>query len=169
MKKEYLVVLIFIILLIPVYAINGLITEADFSSQDTRAYKLEEGDGISFEIDNKSYIISIDELGKDSLRLKSFIYKDEERETFYLPLNKMNSYKIDFDKDNFNDIKIELYEVNYEENKATLIFKKINEPKEVLTGQTVNENKQIFNTKGIIVTALIVLAGLIAYFTFRKK
>ena len=165
MKKLLLALLILIPL---VTAAQGLITPVDFSQESTVAYKLEDGDGISFYINEKEYIISIDELGTTSARLKSFIYKENgEREVFYVPLGSQYSYKIDFDKDEIYDIKIDL--IRIEENKASVLFERISEPKSQNNEVTTNTTKDIINTKGLVITGLIVIAGLIAYFTFKKK
>ena len=163
-------ILFFVLITIPlVYGAQGLITEVDFSKENIQGYKLEDGDGISFFVKDKYYIISIDSMGKIGVRLKSFIYKENgERETFYIPLNKKFSYKLDFDKDDIYDLKVNL--ANIEEGKAIIILEKIEEKKfgDEISSSAVKEKKNI-NIKGIIITTLIVLAGLVAYFTFRKK
>ena len=169
--KKVLFILIFIVL-INLAAANKLITPADFSLEKQIIYKLEDGDGISFYIKDKGYIISIDEIGKGSVRVKSFTYNDNgERETFYIPLNGQFSYKLDFDKDDIYDIKIDLIKI--EGTKAVLFFEKIEEPKNPddnkVTGSSISDLNKLINTKGIIITALIIILGLIIYFTFRKK
>jgi len=166
--KKILFILAFIILIQIANAANNLITPVDFSVEKQVAYKLEDGDGISFYIKNIQYIISIDEIGKGSTRIKSFTYKDNgERETFYIPLNGQFSYKLDFDKDYVYDIKVDL--AGIEDKKALLFFEKIEESKNNKITSEATYNNQIINTKGIIITALIIIAGLIAYFTFRKR
>ena len=167
--KRVLPILIFIVLINLATAANNLITPVDFSLEKQIIYKLEDGDGISFYIKDKKYIISIDEIGKSSVRVKSFTYKDNgEKETFYIPLNGQFSYKLDFDKDDIYDIKVDL--VRVEDTKAVLFFEKIEEPKNKnqITSETTSNNK-IIDAKGIVIASLIVIAGLVAYFTFRKK
>lgn len=168
MRKALLIIL-FIIVYPMVSATNNLIMPVDFSLEDQIIYKLEDGDGISFYIKDKQYIISVDQIGKTTVRVKSFLYDDnEKRETFYIPLNGQFSYNLDFDKDDIYDIKVDL--VRVEDTKAVLFFKKIEEPKNKnqITSEAISDNK-IIDAKGIIIAALIVIAGLVAYFTFRKK
>ena len=163
--KKSLLILIFILNVVFVNA-QVLITPVDFSNSNPVAYRLEDGDGISFIIKDKEYVISIDEIGKSSVRLKSFFYNNDQRETFYMPLGFKYSYKLDFDKNNIYDLKINLAEV--ENNTAVILFERIYEKKEnKITSKTTYNNP--FNLKGIIITILIILAGLVAYFTFRKK
>ncbi len=167
--KRALFIPIFIALITLATAANNLITPIDFSLENQLIYKLEDGDGISFYIKDKQYIMSVDQIGKNSVRIKSFLYNDkEERETFYIPLNGQFSYKLDFDKDNVYDIKVDL--VKIEDAKAILFFERISEPKSPSNNKiTTNTSKEIIGTKGLIITGLIIIAGLTAYFTFRKK
>ncbi|MEK6932614.1 MAG: hypothetical protein AABW56_02355 [Nanoarchaeota archaeon] len=167
--KRVLFVLIFIVLIQIATATNNLITPVDFSLENQVIYKLEDGDGISFYIKDKAYVMSIDQIGKSSARIKSFYYnKEGSRETFYVPLNGQFSYKLDFDKDDIYDIKVDL--VRIESTKAVLFFEKIEEPKNKnqVTSEATSNNK-IIDTKGVVIAFLIVIAGLISYFTFRKK
>ena|SRR3989344_6195043 len=167
--KRVLFILVFMVLVSLVTAENNLISPVDFSLEDQVIYKLEDGDGISFYIKDKQYVISVDHIGKSSARIKSFLYKDNgERETFYIPLNGQFSYKLDFDKDNIYDIKVDLVKV--EDTKAILFFEKIEEPKnqDKITSEATSNNR-IIDAKGVVITSLVVIAGLVAYFTFRKK
>ena len=168
MKK---IILILLVLIPLVNAAQTLITPIDFSSEQTHAIRLEDGDGISFYVNNKKFIISIDEIGKNSIRVKSFLYDENgSKETFYIPLNGQLSYKLDFDKDEIYDLKVDLMRIEENSNKAVVLFERIDEPKgknNEVTGGTVFKNS-IFNVKGIILTILIIIIGLVAYFTFKK-
>ncbi len=147
---------------------QGILTNVDFSEANPRAFILGDGDGISFSIDEIEYIISVDELGESSVRLKSFFDDGNgEREVFYIPLNKIYSYRLDFNKDDFYDIKVSLVRME-DDGRAVILFERINE-KRGSNNEVTSEVNRNFDWKGITVSALIILAGLIAYFTFRKK
>lgn len=160
------------ILIIPIaFATQGIITEVDFSLQPERAFILGDADGISFIINEKEYVISIDEIGRESIRVQSFFYnEDGSREVLYIPLNGQYSYKIDYDKDDVYDLKVDFLRIE-DDGRAVVIFERISENKyedDQITSETVT-NTNFINTQGIIITILIVLAGVIAYFVFRKK
>mgnify|MGYP001563341309 CR=1 FL=1 len=169
MKK---ILLILLVIMPVVSAAQGIIAPVDFSNEKIQAYRLGDGDGISFYINNKEFVMSIDEIGKNSVRIKSFLYnKNDSRETFYMPLNGQLSYKLDFDKDNIYDLKVDLAKIESKE-KAVVLFEKIEEPKSQNNNQVTGKttlNSDIFNIKGLVITVLIVIAGLVAYFTFRRK
>ncbi len=176
MKKIGL--LIFILIGIGfVDATQGLLTSVDFSVEPIHAYKLDKGDGISFIFKDKEYVISVDDIGKTTARIKSFHYNEaNEREVFYIPLTGQYSYKLDFDKDNFYDMKVGLAKID-EQGSAIIVFERINEASKIANNQTNSTNGitsaataiSNINLKGFAITALIVIAGIIAYFTFRKK
>ena len=147
---------------------QGILTNVDFSEANPRAFILGDGDGISFSIDEIEYIISVDELGESSVRLKSFFDDGNgEREVFYIPISKIYSYRLDFNKDDFYDIKVSLVRME-DDGRAVMLFERINE-KRGSNNEVTSEVNRNFDWKGITVSALIILAGLIAYFTFRKK
>jgi len=177
MKKVFIIISIFI--LVSYYLAEADAAEifnVEFSQGDQRGYILKDGDGISFSFSGKGYVISVDEIGKKSARLKSFIYRENnEKETFYLPLSKGVSYKIDFNKDEVYDMRVSLIEIDNNEKKATFLFeaiqeaKKPNETNEISGSATARTASNLgINYKGLIITALIIIAGLVAYFTFRK-
>ncbi len=167
MKKIILLVIV-LVLIGSVYGAQGLITKTNFLKEPIQAYILNDDDGISFQFNEKEYVISIDEIGKNTARIKSFIYKENgERETFYIPLDKKLSYKFDFDKDGFNELKVSLSEVN---NKtAVILFEKINEKKELVKEEPKKDSSNLLDIKGIIITSGIIIFGLMIYFIFRKK
>ena len=54
--------------------------------------------------------------------------------------------------------------------RINIIFERINEPKDQANQATGNTTfKNIFSLNGILITALIIILGLVVYFTFRKK
>ena len=160
--KRFIVILILILFLPLAYAALVNITKVDFSNEPIQAYRLYNGDGISFDIDNKNYVVSIDDIGKTSVKLKSFVYSGNEREMLYLLIDNRFSNKIDFDKDNYYDLKVDLG--NIETNSAVIVFEKLHELK-----SSTKENKINYNlTTGILIVAIIIVAGLIIYFIFKK-
>ena len=171
MKKNILFILIFIILILTkVYATQGVITDVDFSLKPQQAFILGDADGISFMINDKEYVISVDDIGRGSVRIKSFNYNDNgERETFYIPLNGKLSYKLDLDKDDIYDIKVDLFKIE-DDGRAVIVFERISESKnkDQVTSETTS-NINFIDNNGMIIIGLIVIAGVIAYFTFRKK
>jgi len=172
MKKLFLLIIVLIIWGVFVLGAQGLITSVDFNVDSIKGFKLGDGDGISFMFKDKEYVISVDQIGKTTgVRLKSFIYtEDGEKETYYIPLTSQFSYKLDFDKNDVYDLHISLAEVNQDDGRATIIFKAIQEDKNgnEVTSEASKDSFKI-DSKGIIIAILIVIAGLVAYFTFRKR
>lgn len=143
------------------------ITKTDFYIESRQVYRLEQGDGISFMNDDKEYTISVDEIGKKSVRLKSFGYKENgERETFYLFINELQSNKVDFERDNIYDMKVDLIKIEDNRTKVDLFFETLNEPK-IEDAKTANDNSKL--RTGLIITASIIILGLLVYFILRKK
>ena len=172
MKKLLLLIITLIIGSSFVIGAQGIITPTDFNKEAVQGYKLGDGDGISFTFEDKEYIISVDQIGKTTgVRLKSFIYKEDgEKETYYIPLTSQFSYKLDFDKNDIYDLHISLAKIDQEDGRVTIIFESIKEDKNgnEITSEASKNNFKL-NAKGIIIAALIVVAGLVAYFTFRKR
>ena len=166
--KKLLLILIFLIIIPVISADLVNITKTDFIKEPIQAYRLYKSDGISFDLKDKEYVLAVDEIGKDSIRIKSFIYKENgERELIYSFLNNKFSNKFDFDKDNYYDLKVSLGKL---ENKTVvLIFEKINEAKDNKISS--EDTKKInFNFKyGILITAIIVIIILLIYLFLRKK
>lgn len=160
--KKLLIILLILSLFLPVIEAKVVnITKTDFYIESRQAYRLEKGDGISFIKDDKEYVISVDEIGKNGVRLKSFAYKDSgERETFYLILNQNYSNKIDFEKDDIYDMQLNFLKTWNVDNatKVDILFEALNETK------TNSELKT-----GLIITSLIIIIGLITYFILKKK
>ncbi len=170
MKKLILIVLILSLILPVLEAKVVNITKTDFYIEPRQAYRLEQGDGIFFTKDNKEYVISLDEIGKDSLRLKSFAYKNDTRETFYVILSQKFSNKIDFERDNVNDMQITLLKIWDNRTKADILFEALNETKTQNTKET--PSKPFINSQtkaGLIIAGLIVVIGLLVYFAVKKR
>ena len=165
--KKLILLLIFVFLLSGlVQAKNVNITKTDFSNENIQAYELEKGDGILFFKYGKEYVISLDEVGINSARLKSFVYKDnDEREIFYMLLNKKNSYKVDYNQDSYDDFKFELVDVE-NQTSAVILFEAINEKKDNIQQEIIPKKD---NLNGFIITGIIIIVGLIVYFIFKKK
>lgn len=171
--KRFIVIIILLSLILPVIeAKNANITKTDFYIEPRQAYRLEQNDGISFMKDNKEYIISVDEIGKDSARLKSFAYKNDTRETFYILINKKYSNKVDFEKDDVYDMKINLLEIFKTEDisKVDILFEALAEEKQENTEIIDNKKENNPNLRnGLIITFSIIIIGLIIYFIIKKK
>lgn len=167
--KKLLIIIFMLALFSPI--IEGKlvnITKTDFYIESRQIYRLEEGDGISFMKDNKEYIISIDEIGKGSIRLKSFGYKENgERETFYLFVNELQSNKIDFERDNIYDMKVNLVKIGDNRTKVDLLFEALNEAKSQTIDNEIEANSKL--KTGLIISASIIILGLLIYFILRKK
>ncbi|AJF62632.1 MAG: hypothetical protein QT11_C0001G0490 [archaeon GW2011_AR20] len=166
--KKLLIIILILALLSPI--IEGKlvnITKADFYIESRQAYRLEQGDGISFLKDNKEYVISVDEIGKSSVRLKSFGYKENgEKETFYSFVNELQSNKIDFERDNIYDMRVDLLEIEDNRTKVDLLFEALNEAKPQPNNET-NANSKL--KTGLIISISIVILGLLIYLILRKK
>ena len=167
MKKVIISLILFLVLLELTSAALINITKTDFTNEPKQAYRLYNGDGISFDINNKNYVISIDDIGKTSVKLKSFVYKNDEREILYLLIDSRFSNKIDFDKDNYYDLKVDLGKI--ENESVIIIFEKLNESKYGNAQNKENVNKSNYNSiTGILIAAIIIVVGLIIYFIFKK-
>ena len=161
-------IILILALLLPIIESKVInITKTDFYKEPIHIYRLEDGDGISFVKDDKEYIVSVDEIGKTSVRLKSFGYKDDDtKEIFYTNINKAYTNKIDFEKDNIYDMKVSLIDIKDNRTKAELLFEALNEPKTDKDNTTTKD----YNLKaGLLITALIVVVGLLIYLILRKK
>jgi len=169
MKKLLLIILMLALFLNLVEAKNINITKTDFYKENRQAYRLEQGDGISFLKDNKEYIISLDEIGKNSIRLKSFGYKNGSRETFYILLNQKYSNKIDFEKDDIDDMQVNLLKIWDNKSKVDVLFETLKE--ENSKQENKEEIKNVSNElrNGLIITASTIIIGLIIFFILRKK
>ena len=165
MKKLIFTLILSLILLELVSAALINITKTDFTNEPKQAYRLYDGDGISFIDKGKEYVVGIDDIGKTSVKLRSYVYKNDQKEGIILLLDKRFSNKIDFDKDNYYDLKVSLGKL--ENNSAIIIFEKINEPKTVKDNNAIKSN---FDLKtGILITAIIIVMCLIIYFIFKKR
>jgi hypothetical protein len=169
MKKLLIMLLVLALFshLIEAKVVN--ITKTDFNIEPIQAYRLEEGDGISFIRENKEYVISMDDVGNGSARLKSFAYKNDTRETFYILISKKYSNKVDFEKDDIYDMKVSLIEINDNMTNAAVMFELLNEPKPVINKNETNSNTNNELKTGLIIIASIVILGLIIYFILKKK
>jgi hypothetical protein len=165
--------MLILVLLFPIIEAKvANITKTDFYKEPRQAFRLENGDGISFLKEDKEYIISIDEIGKNGVRLKSFAYKNNSRETFYLILNQKYNNKIDFEKDDIYDLSVKLLKIDDNRSKVDIFFEALNEKKEQTDGKindNIKEKDNIFNIKGLIITLFIIVIGLFIYFLIRKK
>jgi hypothetical protein len=167
MKKFILSAIFILFLILPLIESKMInITKTDFNIEPRQAYRLEEGDGISFIKDDKEYVITMDDVGKDSARLKSFAYKNNTRETFYILISKKYSNKVDFEKDDIYDMQVFLINTNENMTKADILFETLNEAKPIVEEKT-NLNKEL--KTGLIITSSIILLGLIIYFVLKKK
>ena len=143
MKKFILSAIFILFLILPLIESKMInITKTDFNIEPRQAYRLEEGDGISFIKDDKEYVITMDDVGKDSARLKSFAYKNNTRETFYILISKKYSNKVDFEKDNIYDMQVFLINTNENMTKADILFETLNEAKPIVEEKT-NLNKEL--------------------------
>ena len=163
--KKFITLILTLILFLPlVNAALTNITKVDFINEPVQAYRLYNGDGISFIYNGKEYVVSVDDIGKTSIRLKSFVYKDNnEKETIYLLLDNRFSNKIDFDIDNYYDLRIELSKL--EDDNVVILFEALHELK---SGESTKNKINFDITTGILITAIIVVIGLIIYFIFKK-
>ena len=171
MKKLLIIALMLALFLQIIEARVINITKTDFYIEPRQIYRLEQGDGISFLKENKEYIVSIDEIGKNGIRLKSFAYKEDgERETFYILLNERYSNKIDFEKDDIYDMQLNLVKIwNLNDTtKADILFEALNETKPQ-DNTNKSENKLNDVIIGSIIAVLIVIIGLIIYFVLKKN
>jgi len=169
-----LMIIVMLSLFLPlIQAETSNITKTDFYVEPQQAYRLQDGDGISFVKDEKEYVITVDEIGKTSTRLKSFAYKDDgSRETFYILLNVNYDNKVDFEKDEVYDMIISLVKVSEDNSEANIYFEAINEPKIQIIGETAldnNPNKNNELRNGLLIMAGIIVLGLLIYFIFRKR
>ena len=168
--KKIIIILLVLTLFLPLIEAKVInITQTDFNIEPKQAYRLEEGDGISFTKDNKEYVITIDDVGNNSARLKSFAYKDNgERETFYILISKKYGNKVDFEKDDVYDMKVSLIQTNEDMTKADILFETLNEAKPIVEEESTSKSNDELKT-GLIITALIIIIGLIIYFVLKKK
>ena len=173
MKKIIITLILFLVLLEFTSAALINITKTDFTNEPKQAYRLYNGDGISFIDKGKEYVVSIGDIGKTSVKLRSYVYKDDQKEGIELLLDQRFSNKIDFDRDDYYDLKVSLGRL--ENNSAIIIFEKINESKAVKdnnisNGNLNNKGTSNFDVKmGILVTAIIIVIGLIIYFLVKKR
>jgi len=168
--KKLIIILLVLTLFLPLIEAKVVnITKTDFYIESRQVYRLEEGDGISFIKDDKAYVISVDEIGKDSARLKSFAYKNNTRETFYILLSKKYSNKIDFEKDDIYDMQLNFLKIWDIDNttKVDILFEALNETKPQINNVETKTNSEL--KTGLIITALIIIIGLIIYFILKKK
>ena len=166
--KLFLIILVLFSLFLPLIEAKTVnITKTDFDTEPRQAYKLEQGDGISFMKDNKEYVLSVDEIGKNGVRLKSFAYKNNTRETFYLILSDKYINKIDFEKDDIYDMQLNLLETDDNRTKAIILFEALNEEKPQKEQMVKKDYSQL--RTGLIITSFIVILGLLIYFILRRK
>ncbi len=170
--KKLLIVLLILVLLSPLIDARLInITKTDFYNEPTQAYELQEGNGISFIKDGKDYVITVDLISENSVRLSSFAYINNSKEVFYMLLTKQFSNRIDFERDNIYDMKINLLKLDNANKTVDLLFQSISEPRN--QNQTSNNIQPTATNSslktGLIITSLIIVIGLLIYFFMRKK
>ena len=172
MKK--ILTLIILISLLSTIVIAGDIHRIDLNKNPTEVREINEGDLVEISLENKTHKIILKRTITDRNIINVALFVDETDTPSYISLGYNQQARLDFYNDRVDDMVLILESLS--EGKARIIFKVFEEKDTVVNPnnpeayQTDGKETNAPSLKtGIIISAAIIIIGLILAFIFLKK
>lgn len=169
--KKILTLIILISLISPI-VIAGEIHRINLNENPTESVEMNKGDLVEISLENKTHKAILKKVITDRNLINVALFVDETDTPSYISLGYNQQARLDFYNDGTDDAILILESMS--EGKARIIFKVFEEKDsptkipEVANSATEETDSPSLKT-GIIISAVIVIVGLILAFIFLKK
>jgi len=173
--KIFFIVLIFTVLISTV-VLAGEIHRLDFNENPVQVKEIKEGDLVEMKVENKTQKLILKNILPSKSMINLALFVEGSDTPSYISMSYNQQMRLDFYKDRVDDMALVLESLSAE--KARIIFRTMDEKGNLIdlnqevpqiTGEEIKDSNSPNLKTGIIITASIIIVGLILSFIFLRK